>query len=278
MNRKLLGRFGRSLGAHAVLIVFVVISLFPVFLMVITSLKSQTELIRSPFALPQAWKWLNYYLVIVERGSYHAAVNSMIIGSATTAIVLLLSVLAAHALNLFEFRGKNVIFSAVLLALTVSEVSILIPVYQMLQTWGLLNTLTGLVLVQVALGLPFGIFFLTTFFRQVPKELVDAGRLDGCSDLQLLTNVILPVCKPAIRALAVVQFMWAWNSLLFPLVIETRQDLMPLSVSVIEFMGRFSLNYELVATTCVVMFLPILVLYLLTQKSFQRGVTMGAVK
>jgi len=119
---------------------------------------------------------------------------------------------------------------------------------------------------------------LTTFFREVPRELIDAARLDGCTDWQLLTKIMIPVALPGINALAVIEFLWAWNSFFLPLVIATKQELMPLSVSVIDFMGRFTFNYELVATTCVIMFVPILILYIFTQRSFRRGVTMGAVK
>jgi len=109
---------------------------------------------------------------------------------------------------------------------------------------------------QIALGLSFGIFLMTTFFREVPKDLIDAARLDGCTDLQLLKNVMIPIGLPAINALAVIEFMWTWNSFFFPLVIATKQELMPLSVSIIDFMGRFTFNYELVATTCVINHAP----------------------
>ena len=201
----------------------------------------------------------------------------MITGTVTI-ITIVLSCLAAYAFAVYDFVGRQLLFVLVLVGLMVSEVSILIPVYMLLKSWNLLNSFVGLVLPQIALGLSFGIFLMTTFFLQVPKDLVDAARLDGCTDLQLLMRVMVPVSIPAIGALAVIEFLWTWNSFFFPLVIATRQDLMPLSVAIIDFMGRFTFNYELVATTCVIMFVPILILYVLTQRSFRRGVTMGAVK
>ncbi len=271
-------RISSTLGANGLLIIFVLISLFPVYLMFITSLKSQGELIRNVFALPQDPKWSNYSLVLIQRGYYRAVINSLLLAGLTTILTIALSVLAAYAFAVFDFVGKRALFIMVLIGLMVSEVSILIPVYTLLKNWNLLNTFVGMLLPQIALGLSFGIFLMTTFFREVPKDLIDAARLDGCTDLQLLKNVMIPLGLPAINALAVIEFMWTWNSFFFPLVIATRQDLMPLSVSIIDFMGRFTFNYELVATTCVIMFVPILVLYLLTQRSFRRGVTMGAVK
>jgi raffinose/stachyose/melibiose transport system permease protein len=267
-----------TIGANGLLILFVVISLFPVYLMFITSLKSQAELIQNVFALPRNPKWANYPLVLIDRAYYRAVINSLLLAGSVTIITIVLSCLAAYAFAVYDFVGRQILFVLVLVGLMVSEVSILIPVYMLLKSWSLLNTFVGLVLPQVALGLSFGIFLMTTFFRQVPKDLVDAARLDGCTDIQLLIRVMVPVSIPAIGALAVIEFLWTWNSFFFPLVIATRQDLMPLSVAIIDFMGRFTFNYELVATTCVIMFVPILILYVLTQRSFRRGVTMGAVK
>ena len=175
---------------------------------------------------------------------------------------------------MYQFFGKQLLFVLVLIGLMVSEVSILIPVYTLLKHWKLLNTFVGMILPQVALGLSFGIFLMTTFFREIPKDLVDAARLDGCTDLQLLTRVMIPVAMPAINALAVIEFLWAWNSFFFPLV--SRDAAGPHAAQRLDhrFHGALHFNYELVATTCVIMFVPILILYLLTQRSFRRGVTL----
>ena len=276
--RRLFVRSGKSFASNGILVIFVLISLFPVYLMFITSLKSQAELISNVFDLPHSPKWGNYHLVLIQRGYYRAVINSLIFASSVTVLTVLLSVLAAFAFAVFDFAGKRTFFVLVLVGLMVSEVSILIPVYNLLKSMNLLNTYVGMILPQIALGLSFGIFLMTTFFREVPRELIDAARLDGCTDWQLLTKIMIPVGLPGINALAVIEFLWAWNSFFLPLVIATKQELMPLSVSVIDFMGRFTFNYELVATTCVIMFVPILILYIFTQRSFRRGVTMGAVK
>ena len=276
--RNQLKRLASAIGTHGFLIIFVLISLFPVYLMFVTSLKSQAELIQNVFALPHDAKWDNYPLIVIQRGYYRAVINSLLFAGSVTIITIALSLLAAYAFAVFDFVGRQLLFVLVLVGLMVSEVSILIPVYQLLKSANLLNTFVGLVLPQIALGLSFGIFLMTTFFREVPKDLVDAARLDGCTDLQLLMKVMIPVGLPAISAFAVIEFLWTWNSFFLPLVIATKQELMPLAVSIIDFMGRFTFNYELVATTCVIMFVPILILYILTQRSFRRGVTMGAVK
>ena len=182
--------------------------------MFITSLKTQAELIRNVFAPPVDPKWANYPLVLIERGYYRAVINSCIFAISTTILTIVLSVLAAFAFAAYQFFGKQLLFVLVLIGLMVSEVSILIPVYNLLKQWNLLNTYAGMILPQVALGLSFGIFLMTTFFREIPRDLVDAARLDGCTDLQILTRVMIPVAMPAINALAVIEFLWALEQLL----------------------------------------------------------------
>jgi ABC-type glycerol-3-phosphate transport system permease component len=270
--------FADPLVVHAILALFVVISLFPVYLMFNASLKTQAELFRHTFALPIDPRWHNFLLIFWERGYYKNFINSIILAGSTTIFTLVLSVLAGYAFALCNFFGKQALFLLILIGLMVSEISVLIPVYNLLKDLALLNTYVGLILPQTALGLSFGIFLVTTFFREIPKELVEAAVCDGCTDLQVLWHVIIPVGMPALKALALIEFLWAWNSFFFPLVIATQQDLMPLSVAIIDFMGRFTFNYELIATTCVIMFTPILVMYLFSQASFRRGITFGALK
>ncbi len=263
---------------HIFLVLFVFIALFPIYLMFITSLKTSQELSRSVVALPADPRWQNFPFILIERGYYRNVVNSILVASSTTILTVVLSVLAGYGFAVYRFVGKPILFVLILMGLMISEASVLVPVYNLLQDLGLLNTYTGMILPQTALGLAFGVFLITTFFKDIPQELIDAGVIDGCSDLQVLWHVMIPLAKPAITSLALLEFMWAWNSFFFPLVIATQQKLMPLSVSIIDFMGRFTFNYEMIATTCVIMSTPILILYLFTQHSFHQGITFGGLK
>jgi len=217
-------------------------------------------------------------MVFIKWGFYRNFINSLIFAGSVTSICLVLSVPAGYAFALYRFRGRDVLFITILLALTLSEVSLLIPIYQLLNDLKLINTYGGLIFPQVALGLPFAIFLLTTFFREIPAEVLDAGKIDGCSDLRLLWNIVLPLGMPAIKAVSVMELMWAWNSFFFPFVVTTKYHIMPLSVSLMHFKGRYTMQYGSMATTCVIMLLPMVVLYLVMQKSFVRGITFGAVK
>lgn len=267
-----------AIMVHAVLLLFLLVALLPIYLMFITSLKTSQELFRSVIALPANPQWQNFPFILIEQGYYRSMINSIMIASCTTILTVVLSILAGFGFAVYRFPGKQVLFIITLIGLMVSEASVLVPVYNLLQDLGLLNTYTGMILPQTALGLAFGIFLITTFFKDIPQELIDAGIIDGCSDLQVLWHVMIPLAKPALTSMALLEFMWAWNSFFFPLVIATKQELMPLSVSIIDFMGRFTFNYEMIATTCVIMSTPILILYLFTQRSFHQGITFGGLK
>ena len=263
---------------HAILLLFVFIALFPIYLMFNAALKTSQELFQSFLTLPKDPQWQNFSFILNEQGYKGALYNSMILSTSSMIITTVISVLAGYGFAVYRFVGKQWLFVLVLTGLMVSETSVLIPVYQLLQDLRLLNTYGGMILPQAALGLTFGVFLMTTFFKDIPRALIDAAVVDGGSDMQVLRYVIMPLARPAIMSLALIEFMWAWNSFFFPLVIATKQWLMPMSVRIIDFMGRFTFRYDMIAATTVILFTPILVLYLITQRSFHRGITFGALK
>lgn len=263
---------------HAILLLFVFIALFPIYLMFNAALKTPQELFQSFLTLPKDPQWQNFSFILNEQGYKGALYNSMILSTSSMIITTVISVLAGYGFAVYRFVGKQWLFVLVLTGLMVSETSVLIPVYQLLQDLRLLNTYGGMILPQAALGLTFGVFLMTTFFKDIPRALIDAAVVDGGSDMQVLRYVIMPLARPAIMSLALIEFMWAWNSFFFPLVIATKQWLMPMSVRIIDFMGRFTFRYDMIAATTVILFTPILVLYLITQRSFHRGITFGALK
>ena len=271
-------RMIQSAIIHVILLLFVFIALFPIYLMFNAALKTSRELFQSFLTLPTDPQWQNFGFILNEQGYKGALYNSLILSTSSMILTTVISVLAGYGFAVYRFVGKQWLFLLVLTGLMVSETSVLIPVYQLLQDLGLLNTYGGMILPQAALGLTFGVFLMTTFFKDIPRALIDAAVVDGGSDLQVLRHVIMPLARPAIMSLALIEFMWAWNSFFFPLVIATKQWLMPMSVRIIDFMGRFTFRYDMIAATTVILFTPILILYLVTQRSFHRGITFGALK
>ena len=262
---------------HLVLIFFAIVALIPIWIIFISSVKPHLEVYKNQIALPEEFKF-QFYQILFKQGYYKNFLQSFYFASLTTLITVIISTLAAYAFAIKIFFGKTFLFVLVLIGLMISEISIIVPVYIMITDLNLQNTLLGIIIPQVALGLSFGIFLLTTFFKEVPKELIEASIVDGCGDKTILYNVILPLSMPSIKALALIEFLWAWNSFFFPLVLIQDTQVMPMSVRIIDFMGRYLFNYGGIATVCILMFLPIFVLYLVSQSSFHRGITLGGLK
>ena len=262
---------------HLILIFFAVVALIPIWIIFISSIKPHVEVYKNQIALPNKMQ-LQFYHIFITQGYYKNFLQSFYFASLTTIISVIISILAAYAFAIKVFFGKTILFIFVLAGLMISEISIIVPVYLMINDLNLKNTLLGIVIPQVALGLSFGIFLLTTFFKEVPKELIEASIIDGCNDKTILYNVMLPLSLPSIKALAIIEFLWAWNSFFFPLVLVQDTNVMPMSVRIIDFMGRYLFNYGGIATVCILMFIPIFVLYLISQSSFHRGITLGGLK
>ena len=266
-----------SIPIHLILIFFAIIALIPIWIIFISAIKPHVEVYKNQLALPNKIEF-QFYQIFITQGYYKNFLQSFYFASITTVITVIISTLAAYAFAIKVFFGKTFLFILVLLGLMISEISIIVPVYLMIMDLNLKNTLLGIIIPQVALGLSFGIFLLTTFFKEVPKELIEASVVDGCNDKTILYNVILPLSLPSIKALAVIEFLWAWNSFFFPLVLVQDTTVMPMSVRIIDFMGRYLFNYGGIATVCILMFIPIFVLYLISQSSFHRGITLGGLK
>ena len=262
---------------HLILIFFAIVALIPIWIIFISSIKPHVEVYKNQIAFPNKMQ-LQFYHIFITQGYYKNFLQSFYFASLTTIISVIISIFAAYAFAIKVFFGKTTLFIFVLAGLMISEISIIVPVYLMINDLNLKNTLIGIVIPQVALGLSFGIFLLTTFFKEVPKELIEASIIDGCNDKTILYNVMLPLSLPSIKALAIIEFLWAWNSFFFPLVLVQDTNVMPMSVRIIDFMGRYLFNYGGIATVCILMFIPIFVLYLISQSSFHRGITLGGLK
>ena len=263
---------------YAILILFALIAITPIIVMWMAALKTSGEIFKDPFSLPSALHWENLVKAwTVGRFNKYLG-NSIIVTIPTVAGVVGLSCLAGYAFGRLKFFGSKVIFYIFLLGLMVPFQSIMIPMYYDLQKLKLLGSYWAMILPAIALGLPFGIFLMQAFFRDLPAELADAARVDGCSELGVFLKIMLPLAGPAVSTLVVFQFMWTWNAFLMPLLFLNEETLRPLSLGLMFFSGRYTMNYGLVAAGVTLATLPLIVIYLLFQRQFMRGLTAGALK
>lgn len=263
---------------YSILAAFSLISITPIFVMWMAALKSSSEIFKDPFSLPTILHWENLARAwTVGRFSQYLG-NSIIITAPTVIGVVTLSCLAGYAFGRLRFVGSKVLFFIFLLGLMVPFQSIMIPMYYDLKELKLLGSYWAMILPATALGLPFGIFLMQAFFHDLPSDLADAARVDGCSEFGVFFKIMLPLAGPAVSTLVVFQFMWTWNAFLMPLLFLNEESLRPIALGIMFFSGRFTMNYGLVAAGVTLATLPLIVIYIIFQRQFMRGLTAGALK
>jgi multiple sugar transport system permease protein len=252
--------------------------LLPYLWFALTSLKSPLELTAIPPKLIPSFHWDFYRSALEERGLLRYIANSIIVAGAATGISMIISSPAAYALARFQLAWTK---GYLLLLLTVSmfpQIAIAGPVWSLLNRLGWLNTYRGVVAAYIALSLPLATWILTTFFREVPREIEEAALIDGCSRLQILYKIVLPISAPGIFTAALLVFIYAWNEFFFALIILTNPDVQTLPVGIALFPGEYTLPWGDIAAASTLATLPLILLTLLFQRGIVRGLAAGAVK
>ena len=258
--------------------IIVVISLLPFLWFVDTSLKTPLEITSIPPVLIPEGTLASYQSAVEEYNLLHFVKNSIIVAGATTAITILISILAGYTLARLRLKYKGLIMGSLLLVSMFPQISIAGPVWRILQDLGWLNSYQGLVIPYVTLTLPLGVWILASFFRELPEELEDAARIDGCSHFQTLFKIILPLAAPGVFTAAILVFIYAWNEFFFALLIMTRQTFQTLPVGIALFQGQYTLPWGEIAAASTVATVPLVLLVFLFQKRIVRGLSSGAVK
>jgi raffinose/stachyose/melibiose transport system permease protein len=265
-------------GRNGLLIVFAVISLYPILVTWFTALRPAKESQQDPFGLPWPPIWENVANAWVKGRFGDYLMNSVIIAIPTVIGVVVLSALAGYGIARFRFPGRALAFGAILLGLTIPFQSVMIPLYYQLLQMGLLGSYWAVILPGIAFGLPFGVFLMAAFFEDLPKELHEAARVDGCSELRIFWSVMLPLAKPAVSTLIVFQFMRTWNEFLMPLLYLQDEAKRPIPLGLMFFQGTYTRDIGLIAAGVTLATVPVIIVYLIFQRQFVRGLTAGAVK
>ena len=276
---------------HLLLIAGAAAMMAPFLWMLLTSVKPEAEIFRSPpTILPSRWLWGNYPKAMAAAPFGRYFLNTTIYALASTLLNLFLCSLAAYAFARLRFRGKGVLFLLVLGTMMVPAQVTMIPTFIILKRFpftggndwlglggsGGLNTFWGLVL-PGAVG-AFGIFLLRQFFLTLPRELEDAARIDGCSEFGIYWRIILPLSKPALATLAIFTFTAAWNDFLWPLIIMSREELRVLQIGLMVFQSQHTTEWDLLMAGTVLVTLPVLLVFLLGQRYFTRGIALSGLK
>lgn len=276
------GRLLSSAAKYVVLVLFALLSLYPLLLIVSTSLKDPLDVTANPFALFSSFNPINFYDAWTLGGFGQYFWNTVIITAITVVGVVVLSSLAGYGLARFRFPGNNLIFFAFILGLMIPFFSVMIPLFYELRDLSILGTKAAVILPAVAgasgFGVPLGVFLMRSFYMDLPEDLADAARVDGCNEFQIFRSVMLPLSLPGVAVLAVLVFFQTWNNFVLALVYLQGSDNQMLATGLYLFASGRSAEYELLAAGGLIMTIPVLIFFLLFQRFFVKGLTAGAFK
>jgi multiple sugar transport system permease protein len=262
----------------AVACALVLFSLFPAGWFFLTSLKPAGLVTAIPPRLLAPFGLHFYRSALASYNLLHYAANSAVVAGCATAVSIAVATLAGYALARLRLPGRSLILYGVLAVGMFPQMAIAGPVWRLLGGLGLLNTYPGLILPYVALTLPLAIWIMATFFRELPRELEDAARVDGATRLQALWRVVLPLAAPGVFTAAILVFIYAWNEFFFALLIMTRPERQTLPVGIALFAGEYTIPWGELAAASVMATVPLILLVLLFQRRIVSGLTAGAVK
>jgi trehalose/maltose transport system permease protein len=268
-------------GLYALVAVISLFCLFPFYFAIVTSLKSGTELFSTTL-WPQAPSFKNYIslFTVAEQPFGRHIINSLAVSSLVVVASLFLGVTAAYALGRISFKGKGLLLLTVLAVSMFPQVAVLSGMFELMQAIGFYNHWWGLTLPYMIFTLPFTVWVLTTFVRDLPKELEEAAIMDGCTPWGIITKVFLPVMWPALVTTGLLAFIAAWNEFMFALtfVLDNSQRTVPVSISLISGADKYEIPWGKIMAASVLVTLPLIILVLAFQRKIVGGLTSGAVK
>lgn len=264
-------------GQILLLLLLAAIFFMPIFGSLLTSIRTIEDITTNgSWAVPSSYEWQNLQIAFVKMLPFLKA--SFIITVPSVIGTLLVAAMAGYALSRLRFRGRIWMF---LIAVSLSFVPVhtqLIPVFRLISDLGLHDTFIAQIIVHIMRHIPFAVLIMTNFFNTVPGELREAARIDGANEWTIFRRIYAPIARPAISALVVLEFTWIWNDLLWGLVLTQGMGKKPVTVGILSFQGEYEIAYNMVASGAVIAAIPTLAVFLIFQKQFIRGMTMGSVK
>lgn len=255
--------------------------LFPFYWAIVSSLKTSNQLFQTPISyLPETPQWGTYLSIFTTQPFGRFMLNSLLVAGGTTLLSLLIGVFAAYAIGRFQFRGRLPVYYMMLAVTMFPSISVLGGLFVLIRSLGLYDTIPGLIFTYMLFTLPFTIWILTSFVREIPMELEEAAFIDGATPTQTLFKVLLPMIAPGMVTAGLLAFIQAWNEFLFALTFTVNENSRTVPVAIALFSGTssFELPWNQIMAASVVVTLPLLILVLIFQHRIVAGLTAGAVK
>jgi raffinose/stachyose/melibiose transport system permease protein len=268
----------RSIGMtlrQGLMVAMAIVSLYPLWFLLQTALKTNEDYTLSPTGLPSDPTLENLRRVIVDLPVPRWALNSAIVTVSSVTISTVVALLAAYAIVFSTMRLRELLLRANLALMVIPPVALLVPMFIFMVDVGLINSLASVVIFYSGLMVPFSVFFFVNFFRQFPRELIDAATVDGAKPFTILRRVVLPISAAATFTLVIVNAIWVWNELLIALVFLQDENQRTLMAGLTLFRGRYATDEPLVLAGAFISILPVILVYLAGQRFFVRGLTAG---
>ncbi len=257
---------------------YVLLILYPLLNMVLSSFKSNRAILTTPFSLPESYSLETFKIVWIDKGFSGYFANSLLVTTVAMAFVLLLGSMASYGIARYTYRGNTLVYMIFLSGIMLPLKAAIIPLFLLIKTLGLINSRWSVILIFLAMGLPSTVFILAGFMKAIPMELEYAAKIDGCNDFAIYRMIIMPMVAPAIALVTIYNAVPIWNDFFFPLVFLQSNAVKTLPVGLSTFFGQHSTNWSLLFTGLSIAILPMLILYLFMSKYFIKGMTAGAVK
>lgn len=275
----------RKWSVHTVLLVllftvFGVFAVFPIITLIIASFKPAQELMRFGLNLkidPALFSFKNYAYLFTGESFYLAWYwNSVLISTVFTLLCLLLSSMVGYGLAVYQFRFRNLVFVLVLVMMMIPIEIIILPLYKLSISLKLINSMWGIILPFVVAPLP--IFFFRQYASGLPRDFLDAGRIDGCTEYGMFFKIMMPLMAPAFSSMAILQALFSWNNFLWPLIVLRTNEQLTIPIGLATLLTPYGNNYDMLISGAVLAIIPILIIFLFFQKYFIEGMTAGGVK
>lgn len=267
-----------KLPIYTLLTLYSALILFPLYLMFVTSLKNNRQIFTTPFGLPSPPD-PSGYLKLFTVSQYQVYFgNSILVTLITLALIVLLTSLASYALAKYRFPARILIYVYFIAGLIIPIRLGTIGILKSMIALGLFDTRWSLVIVFLAMGIPLGIFILYDFIRMIPEELSNSARIDGCSEHLIFRRIVMPLTKPALAAVAIVNFIPVWNDFWFPLILIRSNSAKTVPLATALLFGQFETNFGMVFAVLSMASIPVMIFYLLLSRYFVKGITAGAMK
>ncbi len=264
---------------YLVLIIIVLGVLFPLYWMILSSLKPAEDLFSTnPTLLPERVSLEWYKTVIANSNVGQYFLNSFIVATSAMLISLVVTTMGAYSLTRFKYKGRKLILLAVLSSYVFPSILLLLPLYNILSSLGLLNSFIGIIITHTTITIPYSLWILKSYFQDVPPALEEAGMIDGLTRFGTFIHIVIPVTKPGILSCGLFSFILSWDEYLYASVFLTESKYKTLTIGIMEYITSFDVRWGEIMATSTITTLPVLIIFILIQKHFVKGLTAGAVK